>query len=109
MFSKGLFLLVLVNDYCKRMTCLERSPDYGALLWLVEDPQIMSSNDRIINRDIKWNGPLWFGPTEYLKPALKVVHFVWLGYLVSRTEMPLSIGQNWCPQYRSFVSCLQDQ
>ena len=28
---------------------------------------------------------------------------------VGRTEMSLSIWQNCCPQYRSFVSCLQEQ
>ena len=28
---------------------------------------------------------------------------------VGRTEMSLSICQNCCPQYRSFLSCLQDQ
>ena len=27
---------------------------------------------------------------------------------VGRTEISLSIGQNCCPQYRSFVSCLQN-
>ena len=54
------------------------------------------------------NGTHHFGlvQLEYL------VHFDQSGYLglsVSRTEMSLSIWQNCCPQYRSFVSCLQEQ
>ena len=40
---------------------------------------------------------------EYSGPALKVVHSD------QTTEMCLSICQNCCPQYRSFVSCLQEQ
>ena len=32
-----------------------------------------------------------------------------LAISVGRTEMCLSICQNCCPQYRSFVSCLQEQ
>ena len=31
-----------------------------------------------------------------------------LGFSVGRTEMSLFIWQNCCPQYRSFVSCLQE-
>ena len=63
-------------------------------------PHIMSSNDRTINWDkghflfnpkfrkfqkvhqVEWtNGPNGLVLPEYSKPALKLVHFVWLGYL----------------------------
>ena len=53
---------------------------------------------------IKWNGPFRFGPTRIFGTTCKG------GPLsVGRTEMSLSIWQNCCPQYRSFVSCLQEQ
>ena len=58
------------------------------------------------------NGTDHFGlvRAEYSGPALKVAPTVTgLVILVGRTEMSVSICQNSCPQYRSFLSCLQDQ
>ena len=44
---------------------------------------------------------------EYSGPALKVFHGLVIS--VGRPEITRSICQNCCPQYRSFVSCVQEQ
>ena len=54
---------------------------------------------------IKWDEPFRFGLTGIFGTSFKVVHFDRSG----GTEMSLSMRQNCCPQYRHFVSCLQEQ
>ena len=49
------------------------------------------------------------GRPEYSGPSLKVTTVTGLAISVGRTEMSLSVCQNCCPQYRSIVSCLQEQ
>ena len=58
---------------------------------------------------IKWNGPFRFGPTGIRDQLWRWSTVTGLVISVGRTEMSLSICQNCCPQYRSFLSCLQDQ
>ena len=54
--------------------------------------------------EIKWNGPFRLVPTRMFG-----ITFEGSLISVSRTEMSLSIWRNWCVQYRSFASCLQEQ
>ena len=60
---------------------------------------------------IKWNGPFRFGATGIFGTNFELRWSTVTGLVISvgRTEMSLSICQNCCPQYRTFVSCLQEQ
>ena len=65
-------------------------------------PEISVRNQMEQTISIRSDRKIWDHPSRWSTLTGQVTS-------VGRTEMSLSIWQNCCPQYRSFVSCLQEQ
>ena len=90
-----------IRHNCEGAWCAEKIASWDT---------IHSSSDSTPNSGnfglyFKWNGPFRFGPTGILGPSFQDGPVISVG----RTKMSLSTWQNYCPQYRSFVSYLQEQ